>query len=128
MQNIYSISVKNEQKLETLLRVEIERKLTIFEKKTFWSKFFFSFVFFFEILKFQNQIFLSFLVFHQKNIFSPIEICYCFQEKILRSIERTQRRSYTVIRPIRVFVLPNKGGGGGGQIFFCTLFFFQIFF
>ena len=102
MQNIYGISVKNGEKLETLLRVEIERKLTIFEKNLFgqfWLKIFFSFFFSLDILTFQIQIVLSFLVFHQKNIYFPIE-------KNLRSIERTQRKLFQKVPP---------GGGPLGQ-------------
>ena len=58
MQKICGISVKNGQKLKTLLRVEIERKLT---KKTFFGpKNIFLFVVFLEILKFQNRIFCDF--------------------------------------------------------------------
>ena len=63
MQKLYGISVKNGQNLKILLRFEIEGKLT--KKTFFWTKK----CFFLEILKFQNRIFLSFLVFHQKNSF-----------------------------------------------------------
>ena len=44
MQNIYSISVKNGQKLKTLLRVEIEKKIDkkkfVLDQKIFFCCFF----------------------------------------------------------------------------------------
>ena len=87
MQKIYGISVENGEKLKTLLRVEIEGKLT--------KKLFFGpkniFLFFFGDVESSKPNFLSFLVFHQKRIFFLIEIRYCFHKKILSSIKSTKK-------------------------------------
>ena len=53
-----------------------------------------------EFLNFQNWIFLSFLVFHQKQFFFELQIYFCFPPKISR-LTNTEK------------ILDFFGGGGG---------------
>ena len=77
MQKIYGISVKDRQKLKIPLRVKIVGKLT---KKTFFFDQKMFFCFFWEILKFQNRIFLLFFVFHQKQFFLSVKCAIVFRK------------------------------------------------
>ena len=57
---------------------------------------------------FQNQFFLSFLVFHQKKIFFVLQTYFCFPKKISRLVSQIQPKFLTLF----FFFF---GGGGGGE-------------